>query len=65
MILFALSAMFFLGYKYSYNKAIKYANEQIEEKIENFKINQGLMNADLDVVLGNIELPDFGGQDEE
>ena len=31
MIMFALAAMFFIGYKLAYDKAIKYANEQISE----------------------------------
>ena len=52
MIMFAMAAMFFLGYRYAYGKAIIYANEQIEEKIEEFKVENNLIMPD--VVLGNI-----------
>lgn len=64
MILFTMAVMFFLGYKYAYDKAINYANEQIEEKVNEFRINQGLM-ANPDILLGNIPPLDIGGQDEE
>ena len=57
MILFAMAAMFFIGYKYAYNKAIIYANEQIEEKVRDFKMSYGLMNQgdNPDFILGNID----------
>ena len=65
MILFFGAAMFFIGYKYAYTKAINYANEQIEEKVNEFKINQGLID-NPDYILGNkIKIPGFGDQDEE
>ena len=65
MLLFAFTAIFFIGYKFAYDKAINYANEQIEEKVGEFKSNQGLKADNPDFVLGNIESPDFGGQNEE
>ena len=65
MILFALAAMFFLGYKYAYTKAIVYANEQIEEQVNEFKANYGIMEGNPDFTLGNIEIPDFGGKEDE
>ncbi len=59
MILFAMTAMFFLGYKFAYDKAAVYANEQIEEKINEFRIHYGLIKIgdNPDFILGNIELP--------
>ena len=60
MILFMAAATFFIGYKYAYDNAISYANEQIEDSIKEFKVNQRLTNPDL--ILGNkIEIPNFGG----
>ena len=64
MILFAMAAMFFIGYKYAYDKAITYANEQIEEKVNEFKINRGLIE-DPDIILGNIPPLDIGGFENE
>ena len=64
MILFALAAMFFLGYKYAYDKAIGYANEQIEERVNEFKAEYGIVNENQDFLLGNIELPK-GDKDEK
>lgn len=63
MIFFALAAMFFFGYKYAYDVAITYANEQIEERIN--EAREYLNIIDPDYILGNIEIPDFGGQNEE
>lgn len=65
MILFFGMAMFFIGYKYAYDKAVNYANEKIEEKVNEFKTNYGIVeqSKNPDVFLGNIELP-VGGQDE-
>lgn len=63
MILFAMSAMFFIGYKYAYDKAINYANEQIEEKVNEFKMDKGIME-NPDITLGNIPPLDIGGQNE-
>lgn len=67
MILFAMAAMFFIGYKYAYDKAISYANEQIEESIEKFKIDHNLKSDNPDYIIGNIdiEIPDFGGVENE
>lgn len=67
MILFAMAAMFFLGYKYAFDKAINYANEQIEARMNEFKANYGIINMveNPDFMLGNIEQPDFGGKNEE
>ena len=55
MILFFGTAMFFIGYKYSYTKAITYANEQIEEKIEEYKVSKGIQEGNPDYILGNID----------
>lgn len=63
MIIFALAVMFFLGYKMAYDNAIKYANEQIEEKTENFRVNYGIVEGDLDYLLGNI--PNLEGSEDE
>ena len=63
MILFFGITMFFIGYKYAYTKAINYANEQIEEKVNEFKINKGLTE-NPDVILGNIPSLDIGGKNE-
>jgi ammonia channel protein AmtB len=65
MIMFAMAAMFFIGYKLAYNKAINYANEQIDEKVNEFKADYGLVNKNTDFILGNIEIPDFRGEDDE
>ena len=51
MILFAMIAMFFLGYKYAYDKAVNYANNQLEK----IRMEEQVMNPD--IILGNIELP--------
>ena len=64
MILFALAAMFFLGYKYSYDRAMSYANEQIEERVDEFKVNYGIQEGDTGFILGNIELPDVEGKED-
>ena len=61
MIMFALAAMFFIGYKLAYDKAIKYANEQISEQVDDFMFRWGL-GPDTDLLLGNrVEIPNFGG----
>ena len=64
MILFAMTAMFFIGYRYAYDKAITYANEQIEEKVNEFKINKGFVE-NPDILLGNIPPLDIGGIENE
>ncbi len=58
MIMFALAAMFLIGYKFAYDKAIRYANEQIEEISEKNRINGGL-GINPDFTLGNIEPIDY------
>ena len=57
MIMFAMATMFFLGYRLAYDKAITYANDQIVEKIDEFKSHNVGRNPDFD--LGNIDMPDF------
>ena len=58
MIMFAMATMFFLGYRLAYGKAITYANDQIVEKIDEFKSQYNIgRNPDFD--LGNIDMPDF------
>ncbi len=64
MIIFAMAMMFFLGYKYAYDKSISYANEQIGEKVEEFKMMYGIQEGNTDFMLGNIDYP-IGGKDEE
>ena len=65
MLLFAFTAIFFIGYKYAYDKAISHANEQIEKITDELRIKQGLGIGIPDMILGNIEIPNFGGQNEE
>ena len=67
MILFAMTAMFFIGYKYAYNKAIAYANEQIEDGINEYKMRYGMINNEdnMDFILGNVNLSDLEGTDDE
>ena len=65
MILFMSISIFFLGYRYAYNKAINYANEQIEEKIKEFKVSYGIVSGNPDIFSGNIEIPNLGGPNEE
>ena len=65
MIMFAMAAMFFIGYYLAYSKAINYANEQIDERVNEFKSDYGLVNKNPDFILGNIEIPDFRGEDDE
>jgi len=43
MILFAMVAMFFLGYKLAYDNAINYANEQIEDITKDYIAQRGLI----------------------
>ena len=63
MIFFAMAAMFFIGYKYAYDQAITYANEQIVEKVNELKTELGIINMkdNPDYILGNRGLSDFGG----
>ena len=56
MILFAMVAMFFIGYYFAYNQSINDANEQIGEIMEEFKINYGLQDGS-DFLFENIEIP--------
>ena len=64
MIMFAMAAMFFIGYQLAYSKAINYANEQIEEKVNEFKTDYQI-GKNPDFILGNMEIPDFRGEDDE
>ncbi len=63
MILFAMALMFFMGYKFAYTKAVNYANVQIEEKVNEFKIDYGI-TGDPSIFLGNIPTLE-GGKNEE
>ena len=58
MLLFAFAAIFFMGYKFAYDKAIRYANEQIEEISEKNKFNNRLIT-NPDLILGNIKPPNL------
>ena len=58
MILFALIAMFFLGYKYAYDKAITYANIQIEKNVEEFKANYNIKEDNF--MFKDMNIKDFG-----
>ena len=62
MMMFALAAMFLIGYKFAYDKAIRYANGQIDEKVERFKIEYGITEGNPDFILGNIEIVASGGE---
>ena len=64
MILFALAAMFLIGYKYAYDKAIRYTNDQIDEKVNEFKMQYNI-GTNPDFTLGNIKSIDIGGPNEE
>ena len=63
MILFFGMVMFFIGYKYAYNNAINYANEQIDKKINEVKIDLGITSKNPDFIIGNIEIPIGGDED--
>ncbi len=63
MILFTMAMIFFIGYKFAYGKAIRYANEQIEERVNEFKMSYNI-GTNPDFTLGNIQ-PIEGGQDEK
>ena len=65
MILFTMAMIFFIGYKFAYDKAIRYANEQIEEKIEEYRISRGIQGGNPDFILGNTLTLGIGGQDEK
>ncbi len=53
MIMFALAAMFFIGYKFAYDKAIRYANNQLEDITDDLENRYNLMR-NPDIFLGNI-----------
>ncbi len=57
MVCFAMAAMFFMGYRYAFNKAVTYANDQIEEKIDDFKSQFGLLSSleNTDWMIGNLD----------
>lgn len=58
MILFAMVAMFFLGYKLAYDNAINYANEQIEDITSEHIAQYELINPNLGRMLENNILED-------
>ncbi len=62
MILFTMAAMFFMGYKYAYTKAINYANEQITKEVDAFKAIYGIVNQEENT---DFILPSFGGVEDE
>ena len=64
IILFALIAMFFLGYKFAYNQAIAYANEQIEELTPNNVLGCQDFSKEIKISDYVIELNDEVEQDE-
>lgn len=66
MIIFAMAAMFLIGYKLAYDKAITYANEQINEKVGEFKAEYGFSQElqNPDYLLGNMEMTDLVIKDE-
>ena len=64
VIFFAMVVMFFIGYYYAYTKAVTYANEQMEIKMDEFRRENDIFY-NPDIILGNIELPKIGGQNEE
>lgn len=61
MILSALIAMFFLGYKMAYNSAIDYANEQIQEIEKDLFYQQQFVNPATSMSLLNTTLVMSGG----
>ncbi len=63
MILFTMALMFFIGYKFAYDKSVRYANEQIEEKVNELEIRYNL-RTNPDFMLGNIPSLEIGGKDE-
>lgn len=56
MVLFALGAMFFLGYRYAYEKAIGYANNELNKKVEELDTRYNLLNGDTNIFEG-VEIP--------
>ncbi len=63
MLLFAFTAIFFIGYKYAYDEAITYANKQIEANVEGCKIYSGL-DKNPNITLSNIGILNSGGENE-
>ena len=64
MILFTMAMMFFLGYKFAYDKAIRHANKQIEEIKEDMEFGR-IMGGNPDYILGNIPPLEIGGIENE
>ena len=63
MLLFAFTAVFFLGYKFAYDKANVHANNQIEEKMEELRNRYGF-SQNPDFLLGNIiDIPEVNPND--
>jgi hypothetical protein len=55
MIFFALGVMFLLGYKLAYTQAVGYANEQLQDIIEDYEFQSDIQDfKPLD--FGNIEI---------
>jgi len=44
MIFFAMFAMFMLGYKFAYTKAVNYANEQIDSIISEYEAQKVIVD---------------------
>ena len=65
IILFAMVAMFFLGYKLAYDKAINYANIKVEMMVAEFKYDMSLtIPENTDFIIGNIDIGDMGVEEE-
>lgn len=64
MIMFAMVAMFWIGYYYSYSKAVAYANEQIKEKIDKFTVEKQIISNESKFFIDNI-MPSLEGINNE
>lgn len=53
MILFTMAIMFFIGYKFAYDKAVRHANEQLEDLTSELEIRYDF-RANPDRMLGNL-----------
>ncbi len=65
MILVTMAMIFFIGYKFAYDKAIRYATEQNEEKLKENRKSRGIKGGNPDFILGNTLTLGIGGQDEK
>lgn len=59
MIIFTMAAMFFMGYRYSYGKAIKYANNQLSKLTEEFQNRQATMKGEDFILYEPLEIMDL------